>query len=1165
MKVMQHFRQHGWPVQALLCLLFTLRFLLGGPPGAHAQVENLADPVTVQAENIPLISLIGRLRQQTNYTFSYDKTVLNNITIQQIKWNKVPLGKALHELSQQAGLKYVLLDRNIGISVSRPVNQLTTQEKPGALRGRVVDFETAQPLPGATVQLDGTSIGSVTDEKGYYQLPRVPAGSYTLVASFIGYQRNVQSGVKVDEGKTAEYDIKMQTGGSLKEVVIDGSRQRINAVTYSTEAQLLTEIRTARAVVSGISNEQIIKTADRNAAEIVKRISGVSVVDDKFIVVRGMNQRYNLTYLNDNLAPATEMYNRAFAYDMLPSPVIDRILVYKSPAAELFGDYAGGAVKVFTKNARPVRHLDIGFQAGNRAGTTLEGINTYKGGGLDWLGFDDGTRRMPNIPGFRESGGKNTMSQASLINSFTNTWQYERRQATPDMQFFSNYFDNWRIGGWRLYNLSALTYTYENRRFFQQRQSGNTYGYFLDKYKGTYSVGQRNTIAETDQSTTIAKLNLLQNFTLKINDHNSLEWKNFLLNDGRDAVVIRTSRPNVFPDIWEGPLFDRSENKQNTFTFQQRFLYNGNLGGNHSWSKQTQNLRWNLGYSYSMQNVPDQRITNFTRNERRENSPNGAYINDSEDRDLRWMVDFGSPQSLQFGMMSRLFVKNKENMYNASLDYSWKPLSQVQLKAGTYHLYRTREVDRRFFKVLPGGLTGDEPSLTYNPEGRDNNGQISPELLLFREQDLDRLWNPGNFKQNGTGLWLYDVSNPTDRYVATEQNNSGYLQGEYAPWNERLVLNGGLRFEHNTQRIAASGEQAGIFYPIPVKLARNNWLPSVNINYRPDSVFVIRASYGRTLNRPEFREIAPFADYDFINGENLTGNPLLKSTVIDNYDLRLELYPRRHPGESISIGAFYKSLQTPIERIRREVAGGYEADLDFLTNVTFFNPDKAKVYGLEMELRKSLSFIPGNIFRKLSVVANVTLVKSEVSRVFVPDSSGSFGSKTSDAMGTFSGRALQGQAPYVINGGLYYENPAWGTKLGLVYNVSGPSIYAIADGNAEQIRAVQQKTDVPNVEEVGLLNTRPSILELPRHLLDLSFTQRLYKSLQVRINIQNILDAPYHFVEDQNWNFKYDKEVRKPAVDKVDRDKGYYYYEGDNDFLRYNAGRYYTITFTYAL
>jgi len=651
MKKMLNGRRRKLPGRPLLCLLFFLPLLLARPLRTLAQVEKLADPVTLQAENIPVISLIARLQQQTTYTFSYDKNLLAPITVPRVNWKKQPLGKVLQELSREAGLQYTLLEKNIGVSVKRtPARHQAS--KPGLLRGRVVDFETAQPLPGATVQLDGTSLGAVSDEKGYFQL-QAPPGSYTMVASFIGYQRSVQPGVLIDEGKTAVYDIKMQTGGSLKEVVIDGSRQRISAVTYSTEAQLLKEVRSARAVVSGISNELITRTADRNAAEVVKRISGVTVVDDKFIVVRGMNQRYNLTYLNDNLAPATEMYNRAFAYDMLPSPVIDRILVYKSPAAELLGDYTGGAVKVFTKNARPVRHLDIGFQLGNRAGTTLEGIHTYKGGGLDWLGFDDGTRKMPAIPGFRESGGKNTMSQEGLINSFTNTWQYERRRATPDIQFFTNYFDNWRIGAWRLYNLSALTYTYENRRYFQQRQAGSTYAYFLDKYKGTYSVGQRNTISETDQSTTIAKLNLLQNFTLKLNDRHSIEWRNFFLNDGRDAVAIRTSRPNVFPDIWEGPVFDRRENKQNTFTFQQRFLYNGNLGGRHSWGKQAQELRWNLGYAYSMQNVPDQRITNFTRQERRENSENGADIYDSENRDLRWVVDFGSPQSIEFGMMSR--------------------------------------------------------------------------------------------------------------------------------------------------------------------------------------------------------------------------------------------------------------------------------------------------------------------------------------------------------------------------------------------------------------------------------------------------------------------------------------------------------------------------------
>lgn len=1165
MNEMLHQRRRKWPLRPSFCLLFVLLCLAGRPTSVQAQIEKLTDPVTLQARNIPLSQLVMQIKQQTSsYMFSYSENQLARIIIQEVNWKKMPLGKVLQELAHLANLQYTVLDKNIGIIVEK--GKSGVQEKTGLLRGRVVDFETAQPLSGATVQLLNSSFGVVTDKEGYYRLTGVPAGTYTLLVSFIGYQHNMQTGVKIEENRSNSYDVKMQTGvsqGAMKEVVVDGRRQRISAVTYSTDAQLISEVRNSRAVVSGISNEQILKTADRNAAEIVKRISGVTVVDDKFIVVRGMNQRYNLTYLNDNLAPATEMYNRAFAYDLLPSPVIDRILVYKSPSAELLGDYAGGAIKVFTKNARPVRHFDLGFQTGYRAGTTGSTLNAYKGGGLDWLGFDDGTRKMPGIPGYRESGGKNTMTQENMVNAFTNTWTYHRSQVMPDMQFFVNYFDNWRIGKYRLYNLTSLTYTHENRRWIQDRQTGNTYAYRLDKYG--YNVGGQNSLITDDQSHSIAKLNLLQNFTLKIDDNNRLEFKNFILNDGRDMVVVRTSHANVFPDIWESTAYDRRENKQNTFTWQQRFLYNGNLGGNHSFGKKTQELHWNLGYSFSRQDVPDQRITNFFRVERKIQSATGSNYYDADERDLRWQNDYESPQSLSFGMMSRLFVRNNENLYNASLDYIWKPTPQWQLKAGTYQLFRTREVDRRYFKVLPAGLTGNETSFAFNGGGRDNNGAISPELILFREQDLPSIWSATNFKQNGTGLWIYDVANPTDRYVATEQNNSGYLQGEWNPLKEKLIINGGLRFEHNIQQIAASGTTAGVFFPIHVKLGKDSWLPSVNINYRPDSTWVLRTSYGRTVNRPEFREIAPFSDYDFVNREILNGNPLLKSAVIDNYDLRAELYPRRHANEVISLGVFYKHLTTPIERIRNDRAGGLNNEGDnFATIISYFNPDKAKVYGLEMELHKGLDFIPGNFFRKLSVVSNVTLIKSEVSRVYVPSSSIQYGSKAGAETGSFSGRPLQGQAPYIINAGLFYENPAWGTKFGFVYNVNGPSIYAIADGNADTILAVRQK-QAPSNAEIGTLNIRPALIELSRQLLDFSFTQRLYKSLQMRLNILNILDAPYRIVEDQNWNYKYDKEVRVKPTQATDAAKGYYYFEGDNNYQKYKQGRYFTITLTYTL
>lgn len=1148
-----------FPIHRLLCLIGWM--IMSAIVHGQDSLSHLTAPVTYASRTTNAAVLLDALQQRTGYVFSYNKTEMAAIPLRELDYRNAPLGRLLRDLHDQYGLSFLVTGKNIAVideGKSKRRQLRTDSTGKGTIHGRIVDFETTQPLPGASVMIEGTTTGVLSDEKGFYTLKNIPPGRYTLIISFVGYQNNHQSGIKVEDGKTADYDIRMAANTMLNTVVVNAGQHRIKAVTYTTEKQLLQEIRVSRGVVSGISNEQINKSADRNAAEIVKRISAVTVVDDKFIVVRGMNQRYNITYLNNNLAPSTEVYNRNFAYDMLPSSIIDRILVFKSPVAELAGDYAGGAVKVFTKNARPVRHLDIGFQTGFRSGTTFGDINTYKGGKTDWLGIDDGTRKLPsNIPDFR-SGGKGALSQAEMVSSFTNTWLYQRQRTLPDMQFFVNFFDNRKLGKGRLYDLTSLTYTYENRRYLQQRQTGNTYAYGIDKYAGL-SYGDKNAIGTDDQSMRIARLNLLENLTWKMNDGNRIELNNFLLNDGRNTVDVYTRHANEYPDYWKYSDQLR-EKKRNTFTFRQRFLYNGNLGGYHRLGrKQTQELHWNLGYSYSMQDVPDQRIANFQSsfNSRTISQSVPPAATDVEPKNLRWMTDFGGDESLYFGMLSRLFVRNRENVYNASADYSYLITPTLQLKAGAYQLFRTREVTRRFFKVLPGGLNGKELTLSFAPGAEDNHGAISANLVNFREQDLATLWDPANFLDNGTGLQLLDVSSPLDHYVASEQNNSGYLQGEWKAWKERIVLNAGLRFEHNEQRIAAS-QDIGFFYPLAINLNKDSWLPSVNLNFRPDSVWVVRASYGRTVNRPEFREIAPFSDYDFVNGENLTGNPRLQSSVIDNYDLRIELYPRS--GENISLGAFYKYIDKPIERVRFSLAGDAQGGAN-LTQINYFNPDKAKVYGLELDLRKNLDFIPGKLFRNLSVVANGAWMKSEVSRVYKPDPN-SNGYGPGERIGSFSGRPLQGQAPYIVNGSLFYDNPGWGTKLGLTYNISGTTIYAIGDGNAKEIQALQ-KADILDQPQTVKLNTGPGLLELPRNLLDLSFTQRIYKSLQLRINVQNLLDVSYRLAEDHNWDNKYQPEQRRDAVSPIYQSKGYYYYQGDNDYLRYKTGRYFTTTFTY--
>ncbi|WP_173003053.1 TonB-dependent receptor [Chitinophaga sp. SYP-B3965] len=1134
-----------------MALVITLS-AVGLLPAKEGRSQDLAKiRVTLHYEHAFLEEILKGLEKQSGFTFTYPAK-LGKLGPISIDVEDKSMLHALTQLSAEGRLRFSRTNRMLAVSEITP--PVPVQQVKVTVRGRIVEFETSQPLPGATVMIVELNRGLAADEKGYYRFEGVPGGKYTIKVSFIGYETTTQQITAGEKDVVA--DIKLQGAKQLNTVVVKSGKRLSRApVTYTTDKELLTEIKTSRAVVSGISNEQIVKSADRNAAEIVKRIPGVTVVDDKFIVVRGMNQRYNLTYLNDNLAPSTEVYNRAFAYDMLPSPIIDRILVYKSPAAELLGDYAGGAVKVFTKNAKPVRHLDVGVQLGYRDGTTFKDLNGYKAGNTDWLGFDDGSRKLPGIiPSYRESGGKNNLTQAQLLNAFSNNWEYGRLQALPDLQIFVNYFDNWRIGKWRLYDLTSVTYTKESRHIVQQRQTGNTYAYTLDKFG--LNVGASNRTGKNDLSTQTAKISLLQNFTLKMNERNRLEFKNFLLNDGRSTTGVNIAQANVNENRNAG-LFNYAEYKQNTLQFQQRFLYNGNLSGYHSLvAKRPQELHWNLGYSYSLQDMPDQRISRF----RRSFSP--GNLNGAEEKDLRWQVDYGTSENQMFyGMMNRFFVSNRENMYNGSADYAITVSPQLQFKAGTYQLYRIRSVDRRFLKVNRGGLINTEVAST-DPGAWDNNGKIDPALLNFREQDLGKIWSPEFFHEDGTGLQLYDVSSPLDQYVASEQNNSGYIQGEWSSLNKKLILNAGLRFEHNVQQVSGAVEAFNTFLPTHVNLAKNSWLPSVNINYRPDSSLVLRASYGRTVNRPEFREIAPFKDFDFVNQEFISGNVLLKGTDIDNYDIRLELYPGRHQNETVSLGVFYKNLERPIERLR--MANSTEGSIP-QTVITYFNSDRAKVYGVELELRKSLGFMPGRVFRNMSAVLNGAWIKSEASRSKMPVSDNDqIVTIPGAAAGLFSGRPLQGQSPYVLNAGLYYENPAWGTKLGVMYNVNGPSIYALADANAEEILALRAKEGGYEIDELIKLGASPDLLELSRHLLDFSFTQRLYRSLQVRINVQNLLDEPVRIAEDQNYNHKYNKEVRTAAVPSYENSRGFYYYEGDNIFLQYRTGRYYNVTFTYA-
>lgn len=1109
--------------------------------------------ITIDKKNVTPISVFHDIEKKFSYRFVYTKNLNLETPLLSLSLKEADIYSVLKEIRNQTGLSF-LVDGNT-ISVKRENNI-----RSGKISGMVVELENLQPMPGATILVKETGTQTITDRQGKYELS-LPVGTYTLEASFLGYDDKI---VKVESfnGKDGIYDIKLQGNSapnnekSIQEIVISSVGKKRIPIAYSSVKQVIQEIKNAPVTISAISSEQINKSADRNAGEIVKKIAGVSVRDDKFIIIRGMNERYNLTYLNDNVAPSTEIYSRAFALDLIPTRIIDKILVYKTPSPDLLGDMTGGAVKIFTKNAKAVKSFDIEFQQGYREGTTYNEILSYKGSGTDFLGFDDGTRKLPGIvPGYGDFN-KARISQKEYVKGFNPTLTYGKKTALPMIQLTANYYNSINLFGKKLSTLTSLSYKNELLHLeFSKAQNIITYPDFMDSKIGLItSPTNIGSYSQENQNTESAQISLLQNFTYVLNGKNKLEFKNYLLQQGQSATILSTGFNNA--GVFENDVVDRngiepSIYKRNiTLSYTQRSLYNGNLSGVHDFKNNRHHINWNLGFTYNHLSIPDQRqirlqnlFYNYTK------SPIGVV----GDFDQNWITQFRSINSegvseggiVELGNVSRAWTQNTEKLYNFGGDYTFTPNETIKFKVGTFQQFKRRSVFRRTYTINEGDLD-DQGNVITNNIGGDGR-YMDYNKVYFREQDLAKVWSNDYLRDDGSALKVYDRTSGADSYIATEQNNSFYAAISFTPFSKKIDLYGGVRVENNIQKIGVgvgaentAGFGGSLVTPLLINLKSFEWLPSVNFSYRPSDSWVLRASVGRTLNRPEFKEITPFKEVDYLAGQYVTGNANLVGSTAMNYDARFEFYPKANEnGETISIGAFYKDIQKPIER-------SITSDLFFnmLSNITFMNADKAKIYGLELDIRKNLNFLGGSFFRNLSVAANASYIKSEATMTMnVPNIFG-------DEHPTIT-RKLQGQSPYLINAGLYYEKPSSGTKIGLVFNQTGERIYAVAIGNS----AHYQENGTRNPGQRG------SLIELPRKQLDFSFSQRLITGLQMKLGIQNILNSAVEMAEDSNFDYQYNPRTEDAFVPM--NGKAMLHINGDYISSSYKPGRVYTLSLIY--
>lgn len=893
------------------------------------------------------------------------------------------------------------------------------------IKGIVTDKDmNNEPLPFANVIVKGTKSGTTTDDKGNYSLS-VDPGNLNVEFSFLGYETVVVP-VVVKAGQTLTLNQILGSGEGVKlqDVVIATSRRK------NTESALVAEIKEAKQVVSAISAEQISKGTDSNAAEAMMRIPGITLLDGKTIIVRGLPERYNNVLINGAIAPSTEIDRRAFSFDLVPANVLDKILVLKSNTADKIGDVAGGVLSITTsENFSEFTKVNIGV--GYRTNTTFNDQIHSEKSSTDWLGFDNGLRTLPSSFPTTEDMKISTSSSLTRLNagrSLSNNWSPSQYSTFFNTSTGFGLGRNINIGKAKLSSINALNYSQSYKTFertFKEVQAFNNNGTLPD-----LASKYLDTVFEDD-----VKINVLSNWILKLNENHTIKFKNLFNQIGENETRLRDGfNLQQRPD-------DRFNNYM--YGYRSRSILSSQFEGIHNLNS-TNKLDWVIGYNYIRESEPDLRRFRTIRFNDDINSP---FVN----------VD---PPSSNLFDNSRYFGNLREFSSTNGLNFTHiiervkgdEEFEPIKVKAGYLVDYKYRLFKSRYTSfTLPGN--------TVSSDARNNLINL-PLNQIFSQDNINQI----------NGWVLEEGTRPEDSYKADNFLTAAYIMTDL-PLG-KFDINAGVRFENNLLRLRNFNT---LDQYVKTDKELFSVLPSLNIGYALNEKSQFRLAYSRSVNRPEFREIAEFLFYDFEFNALKIGNQNLNTATIDNIDFRYEYYPRK--GETISLGGFYKHFKNPIENSILNVNEQRAFNI--------INAEKADAYGVELEFKKSFKDVFGNPFLdKLSLNANFAYIYSKVDL--------GVGNEFQDRT-----RALQGQSPYIINFNLGYEDES-GFGANLIYNRFGDRIYIVGSENF------------------------PSILEKGRNDLDFTISKK-FKKITLKATAQNILDAAFRFYDDTSKDFKINK------------------------------------------
>jgi TonB-dependent receptor len=911
-----------------------------------------------------------------------------------------------------------------------------TQYAQSTVKGIVKDGSNGDPVENAKITLVGSEKRCLSDANGVFELAGVPKGKYSLEIKASTFNIYVLSDVTIGENEVKELNIAMEAADLVKGPVVVTRKVKKDGV-----VELIRVQHNLGVVSNGISAEDIKKNNDSKVSDVMKRISGASIQDNKFIVIRGLSDRYNYAFLNGASLPSSESDRKAFSFDIFPSNVLSSISVVKTASPSMPGEFAGGIINITTiePSDKPINSLSL--SAGYNAISTFR--NFYRSGDskLDVLGFGGKDRLLPTgIPGSAEYAALDVHERARWAQKMNYNWAPEQRSAMPNSSIQYSLgktfdFKNKQSLGY------VAAYSYQNNQTF----SLNTRREFEESATGVVQRMELRDSVFTQNVLNTGMLNLKYSFSPKSN----IQFKNLYSVNAEDKINVRNGVREMDndPRQWE---------KATNFWYTQNKALSSQLYGTHDNEKLV--INWNLGYSNVDRVIPALRRVIHRKYSLNEDDPNEQYIA---------VVQNNGTIPTAAGNM--FWSDANESIYSAIYDVEKRfqiDSFNINLKVGAMHQYRNRDFQARnfgFSKYNGGGVNFYDSLLLASPSS------------IFNDENLGLMANgSGGFK-------LDEATNVDDSYQASSFLNAGYVQID-GNWKQKIRLNGGLRVE--SYRQAFNYVEFGSNNDTNITTTVVDFLPSANLIVSLTPRMNIRASSYKTVSRPEFRELAPFTFYNFVIDNIISGDPNLQRATIMNYDLRYEYLIGN--GQNFNISGFYKDFTNPIELVNRTGTSG--APELYYTNVP-----SVTTFGGEIEYRFNLGFLSKKenhkLWDQLTINLNASLIKS---RVDIGDSL--FGQNEYP-----DGRPLQGQSPYIINAGIYYQSQDKKWAFTAAYNRVGQRIYIV--GNEQE----------------------PSVWENGRNLVDFQLTRNFGEKFEMRLNVKDALANELVFFQDLNKNQKFDE------------------------------------------